>query len=235
MRVRGGQPAPHASASRPPPCRILLSMSASPNGASRLDTEHPCPCPGCSYDLRGLALPCRCPECGGAVEALAARPCPGCAYDLRHVALPSRCPKCGWWVGSLEDVYHPQRFSRRLAVVCAIVGLIFTVTAAHSLMVAQYDAVPFVGLLLAIFGFVVGRRIRASRLRAACAMTCGIASAAPMLTLGIWGLLSALDSYDRMGAAVWAVTGVACGAASMIIFLVFATIGRWSTARQRPR
>lgn len=139
---------------------------------------------------------------------------------------------CGWRLGSLEDVYHPQRYAWRLAVLCCVVGLIFTFTAAYSLIIARYGGVPVAGLLLAIFGFVLGRWIRSLNLCAAYAVTCGIAAAVPMVTLTIAGCLFSLYSYDT---PIWAVIGIACGAASMIIVLIFAAIGRWSAPRRQPR
>lgn len=55
--------------SRPPPLLYAVVMSTDPAGASQLDTAHARLCPSCKYDLRGLTLPSRCPECGREVRS----------------------------------------------------------------------------------------------------------------------------------------------------------------------
>ena len=58
------------------------------------------PCADCGYNLKGLRLNGRCPECGAPISPntslfSSARPCGKCGFDLEGLTPGDSCPECG--------------------------------------------------------------------------------------------------------------------------------------------
>jgi len=129
------------------------------------------PCPGCGFNLRGLAGE-SCPECGDGItlaalgaparslsEHLADRdePCPACRYNLRGLT-EDRCPECGAKVtlsllGFVVVLADADRFIVRwcaavAAVAFGLIAIVWLVRAGFAGLAPLAPGLAFAGVAL---------------------------------------------------------------------------------------